>query len=252
MIRFLCSIALIAATTLGARAETITVFAAASLGDALTEAADLWADQTGNVARLNLAGSSTMARQIIQGAPADVFLSANVTWMDAVGDAGLIAPDTRRDLWANRLVLIAHGAGGDVPLTPEGLDGALGPDGRLAMGFVDAVPAGIYGRAALDHLGLWDGIATRVAQTDNVRAALTIVARGEAPLGVVYETDARAAPDTRIAAIFPTDSHPPITYPGAAIAGGNTELAAAFLDFLSGPQGQIIFETHGFTVLSAP
>ena len=191
-----------------ARAE-VTVFAAASLMGALDEVAAGWEDRTGGEVRLSYAGSSALARQIEAGAPADVFVSANVDWMDELGERGLTEPGSRRDLLSNRLVLV--GPAGAAPLALEpGLDlAALLDGGRLAMALVDAVPAGLYGREALRSLGLWGAVEPRVAQAENVRAALALVARGEAPLGVVYASDARAEPRVAVVATFPEGSHPP-------------------------------------------
>ncbi|MSU90419.1 molybdate ABC transporter substrate-binding protein [Rhodobacteraceae bacterium 2CG4] len=230
-----------------AAAGTVTVFAAASTREALDRAAEAWEAETGHEVVLSYAGSSALARQIQQGAPAQLFLSANADWMDVLQDEGLIDPDTRSDLLGNRLVLIAApGAVLPDPLAPGALARAL-DDERLAMALVDAVPAGIYGKAALAHLGLWDALAPKVAQADNVRAALALVARGEAPFGVVYATDAAAEPAVTVAARFPPDSHPPIRYPLAAMRDAGPE-ARALLRWLNGPQAAAIFRDHGFTV----
>ncbi|SFE56133.1 molybdate ABC transporter substrate-binding protein [Roseivivax sediminis] len=231
------------------RAAEITVFAAASLGPALEEAADAWAEQSGHRAVVSPAGSSALARQIAQGAPADVILSANPDWIDWLEDRDLIDSATRRVLMSNRLVLIARGAGDDsaTPVTADtDIAGDLG-DGRLAMALVQAVPAGIYGRQALTTLGQWEALAPRVAQADNVRAALALVALGEAPLGIVYATDAAGEKRVHVAGIFPEGSHDPILNPGAVTANAaEPEAARAFLDWLGGPAGRAILDAHGF------
>jgi molybdate transport system substrate-binding protein len=248
----LAALALLAASAMlspaGARAETVTVFAAASLKTAIDEIARGFADETGHEVALSLAGSSALARQIQHGAPADLFISANAGWMDAVEAEGLIAPETRIDLLANRIVLVAHGpAAAPVEIGP-GLElGGLLGDSRLAMALVEAVPAGIYGKAALEALGLWGAVAPRVAQADNVRAALALVAAGEAPLGIVYATDAMAEPRVSVLGAFPADSHPPIVYPAALLAG-HAPAAAEFLAYLRGPSARAVFTRQGFTL----
>ncbi|WP_425098183.1 molybdate ABC transporter substrate-binding protein [Tropicibacter sp. S64] len=227
-----------------ARADTVTVFAAASLKTALDEIAPLFEAESGHRLALSLAGSSALARQIEHGAPADVFISANVGWMDHLGALGLLEPGTRRDLLGNTLVLVGQGAPlEDWATLPDRLDG-----GRLAMALVDAVPAGIYGKEALISLGLWPQLETRVAQVDNVRAALALVALGEAPLGIVYATDAAAEPGVSVLAEFPSGSHAPILYPMAQIAGSG-EAAGDFLWFLRGEAARAVFEAQGFAVL---
>ncbi|MCB4457919.1 molybdate ABC transporter substrate-binding protein [Leisingera sp. McT4-56] len=226
----------------------ITVFAAASTKTALDEAAASFEAGTGRDVALSYAGSPALARQIQLGAPADVFISANPGWMDVLQKEGLIDETSRLDLLVNRLVLIAHGSG--VPpldLETADLAGLLG-ESRLAMALVDAVPAGIYGKAALTALGQWPAVAPKVAQTANVRAALALVASGEAPMGVVYATDARASPAVTVIAVFPASSHPPVIYPAAAVSGGKTAEAAAFLEYLHSPVAQEIFLQHGFGV----
>ena len=221
--------------------QTVTVFAAASTKTALDEIARAF---TGPPVTPVYAGTSALARQIQHGAPADIFLSANAAWMDALQNAGLIAAGTRRDLLSNRLALIAHGRHPPQQVTAAlDLPGLLG-GGRLAMALVDAVPAGIYGKAALQRLGLWDRVADRVAQTDNVRAALALVQLGEAPLGVVYASDALAAEGVTTLGLFPEDSHPPILYPVAQLAG--RDHARPFLDAMQA--GTAIWQRHGFGV----
>lgn len=224
----------------------VTVFAAASTMTALEQIAAAYETESGARVVLSFAGSSALARQIAAGAPADLFVSANPGWMDRLEAEGRIAPGTRRDLMGNRLVLVSHRPGAAIPLTVEGLRDAL-DGGHLAMALVDAVPAGIYGRATLENLGLWDALEGQVAQTDNVRAALMLVATGAAPLGIVYVTDAAAEPRVSIRAAFPAGSHPPITYPVAAITGSEGR-AAPFLAFLGSDTARGIFAAQGFTV----
>jgi len=233
-----------------AAAESVVVFAAASLKNALDDIALEWRSAEGGRATLVYAGSSVLARQIQQGAPADVLISANVDWMDALEKDGLIRTETRRDLLGNQLVLIAHGKDvAPIELAP-GVDlMALLGDQRLAMALVDAVPAGVYGKAALISLGIWDEIAPRVAQTDNVRAALALVARGEAPYGIVYATDAVAEAAVSVVATFPAKSHPPIVYPAAVTAESTNPAAPAFLAFLSSQAARPLFERQGFGVI---
>lgn len=225
----------------------VSVFAAASMKTALDEIAARFATETGETPILSFAGSSALARQIMQGAPAALFVSANAVWMDTLEAEGLILPDTRADIATGDLVLIAApDYAGDLTIGP-GVDlaGALAGE-RLAMALVDAVPAGLYGRAALQSLGVWDSVADRIAQADNVRAALRLVALGEAPLGIVYATDALAEPRVRVLGRFPPDSHPPIRYPAAVVAEFDTPRAREFLEFMTGPEGQEILKRHGF------
>ena len=229
-----------------AAAAGVTVFAAASLGEAMREVADRFEARAGIPVAVSAAASSALARQIEHGAPAGVFVSASADWMDHLEAEGLIAPGTRVDVASNALVLIGPAGAAPVALTAEALTARLG-SGRLAMALVDAVPAGIYGRAALRALGAWDAVAPHVAQTDNVRAALALVALGEAPLGVVYATDAAAEPRVAVLATFPEGSHPSIVYPAARTAGAADRAAAdAFLAFLAGPEGRAALAAAGF------
>lgn len=236
-------------------AAEITVFAAASVKTALDKAAADWQGAHGDKITVSYAGSPQLARQIQQGAPADIFISAAPEWMDTLAKDQLIDAASRRDLLGNTLVLIApEGQSAPVDLTAkDALAGRLGADGKLAMALVDSVPAGVYGKAALTKLNLWDSVSARVAQAENVRAALALVARGEAPLGVVYATDAHAEPKVTTVASFPADSHAPIIYPAALVtpdegAPAKPE-AAAFLDSLSSGPGRAAFEDEGFVVL---
>lgn len=247
LFRLTAGLALSALLALPAHAAEITVFAAASLRNALDQVAADWTARTGDKVVTSYAGSSALARQIEQGAPADLFISASVDWMDALDKAGAIRPDSRRDLLGNTLVLIAHDPQAR-PVDLPDLPARLGA-GPLAMAMVDSVPAGVYGKQALTHLGLWGAVSDRVAQADNVRAALALVALGEAPLGIVYATDARAEPRVHPVATFPADSHDPITYP-AALTTGADPAATAFLEALSAPQARAVFEAQGFAVLT--
>jgi molybdate transport system substrate-binding protein len=255
-------LALWAAATLPAAAADegsgdgdVLVFAAASLKNALDEIAAGLGRETGDKVTVAYAASSALARQIEQGAPADLFVSADLDWMDYLEQRGLIAKASRRNLLGNRLVLIApkESGLGEVRIAP-GLDLAgLLNGGRLAMADVRAVPAGKYGKAALEKLGAWRGVESRLAQAENVRAALALVSRGEAPLGIVYRTDAAADPRVRIVGVFPEDAHPPIIYPVALTAtGAGKTAAAAFLAHLRGSAAKAAFERQGFTMLDAP
>ena len=228
----------------------VTVFAAASMKNALEEIVALWQAETGGEAVLSLAGSSLLARQILQDAPADLYISANVQWMDEVEKAGRLVSGSRRDLVSNRLVLISPGnRKAEIDLRP-GLDlAALLDGGKLAMALVDAVPAGQYGKAALQHLGLWENVAPDVVQADNVRAALHYVATGEASYGIVYASDAAAEPRVFVAATFPAASHPPIRYPVAMLKQGDRAQTRSLLGFLTGNQAGKLFLKHGFSPL---
>lgn len=231
-----------------AGAEGVLVFAAASLKTALDEIATEYTERTGHDVTVSYAASSVLARQIQQGAPADVFISANPEWMDYLEQQGLLRPGTRSDLLGNSLVLIGAAGRpvlGDIRVVHD-LRAELG-EGFLAMALVDAVPAGIYGKAALQGLNQWEAVQDRVAQTDNVRAALALVATGAAPLGIVYRSDAQAEQRVSVVASFPTDLHPPIIYP-AAMTGNATGAARAFLDHLHGDAALAIFQEQGFSL----
>lgn len=232
-------------------AEEITVFAAASMTNAMAEIEERFEAATGHDLVVSLAGSSSLARQIQQGAPADVFISANPGWMDALETEGLLDAGSRFDLLNNSIVLVAHGVeAAPVEIGPD-LDLArLLGEGKLAMALVDAVPAGIYGKASLESLGLWDSVEAKVAQGDNVRAALALVALGEAPFGIVYATDAVAEDNVTVVGTFPAESHPPIVYPVAGIANRDNPAEAAFLDYLRGPEARQEFERQGFVVVA--
>jgi molybdate transport system substrate-binding protein len=231
--------------------KDVVILAAASLKNALDEASAAWTRQTGKSTRISYAASSALARQIEGGIPADIFISADVPWMDYVAERKLIKPASRLDYLGNQIVLIA-GRDSRIELEIDkgfNLRGALGSDGRLAMASVDAVPAGKYGKAALEHLGVWPSVSGRVAQAENVRMALTLVSRGEAPLGIVYRTDATSDPAVRIVGAFPAESHPPIIYPLALLARSTNPDAQAFVDYLKTPAASPFFQSKGFTIL---
>jgi molybdate transport system substrate-binding protein len=234
--------------------RALVIFAAASLKNALDEIAAAYAKEAGKVApKLSYAASNALAKQIEAGAPADLFISADLDWMDYVAGKSLIRPDSRLSLVGNRIVLIAPKDSSVALNLGPGLN--LGPalaGGRLAMGNIDAVPAGKYGKAALEKLGAWEGVKDKVAQADNVRAALLFVSRGEAPLGIVYQTDAAADPSVKVVGTFPEDTHPPIIYPVAITKDSPNPDATAFLAFLRGPAARGAFERQGFTVLNRP
>jgi len=241
--RFLAGL-LFAVWTSAAHAQAPTVLAAASLKDALDEVASAYPTRP----VIAYGSSAALARQIENGAPADLFISADLDWMDYVEKKNLLAPGTRRNLLGNRLVLIAPAKQPrklqPAPGFPVGK--ALG-SARIALADPNSVPAGKYAKAAFEKLGVWDQVAPRVAAAENVRAALALVARGETPLGVVYQTDANAERGVVVAGVFPVGTHPPIIYPVAALKSAR-EGTAKFLEFLSRPQSRAIFEKHGFAV----
>jgi molybdate transport system substrate-binding protein len=235
------------------QAQTLTVFAAASMKNALDDANAAFAQASGIKIVASYAASSALARQLENGAPADVFVSADLDWMDYAAQKKLIQDGSRVDLLRNALVLIA-------PATSTVSDVTVGPDldlpkllgnGRLVTGDVRAVPAGKYAKTALEKLGLWAKIENKIAMAENVRAALALVAREEAPLGIVYATDAKVEPRVRIVGVFPEDSHPPITYPIAATINAKPE-ATHYLAFLRADAARSILERYGFKVLPAP
>ncbi|WP_424972190.1 molybdate ABC transporter substrate-binding protein [Dinoroseobacter sp. S76] len=239
----LAALMLICATPLPAVAD-VTVFAAASLKNALEEIAADWSRETDETVTLTFAASSTIARQVDQGAPADVVFLANEAWMDWLEDRDRLRPGSRGVVTGNRLVLVASEPVSLAPAPGFPLADALGED-RLAMALVDAVPAGIYGKAALSTLGIWSEVAPLVAQTDNARTALALVATGEAPFGIVYASDAQADTRVRVAGAFPASSHPPIRYP-AALNADTTVEAEAFLARLHSDAARQVFARHGF------
>ena len=232
-------------------AQAQTVFAAASLKTALDAISAQWEKETGKKPTISYAASPALARQIEGAAPSDVFISADLDWMDYLAERKLIKPDTRGNLLGNRIVLVAP-KDSKVALTigPNApIAQALGADGKLSMANTDAVPAGKYGKAALEALGVWPSVSTRVAQAADVRAALTMVSRGEAPLGIVYQTDAAADPNVKIVGMFPENAHPAIIYPIAVTANSTHPDALNFVRYLASPAARPLWEKHGFSVM---
>jgi molybdate transport system substrate-binding protein len=226
----------------------LVIMAAASLQESLTALADQWEAKGEARPQLIFAGTSSLARQALSGAPADIFISADAQWMDQLEVVNIIAADAPQSLVQNALVLVApkqSKAAVDLANSAT-FDAALGR-GRLAIADPASVPAGRYAAAALEHFGLWDGLQDRITGSENVRAALALVERGETPLGIVYASDARASNKVRVIARFPAGSHPKIVYPAALLTGSNNRTAPRFLDFAHSPEGQAIFTAHGFT-----
>ena len=233
--------------------EKLTVFAAASLKNALDAVNAACEPDVGEAATISYAASSALARQIEHGAPADIFMSADLDWMAYLSDKNLTVRDTETRLLGNRIVLIAPADSSASTDIAAGFDlAALLGDGRLAMANVDAVPAGKYGKQALETLGVWASVEGKVAQAENVRAALALVSTGEAPLGIVYATDAAADPKIKVVATFPEDTHAPIIYPVARLVDSKDAEAPAFLKCLQTSKAKALFEEHGFTVLVPP
>ena len=252
MMRFLRVLAaslLMALAPLPAFAADVTVFGAASLSDALKEIAANYQKQSGKQVAVSLAASSVLARQIEASGGADVFISADLDWMDYLDNKSLIQHDTRENLLGNKLVLVAgKDVSTSIAIAPHfDLLGAL-KGGRLAMADPDSVPAGKYGRTALISLGAWNGVVNHVVNAENVRVALAYVARGEAPLGIVYETDAKADSNVKVVGVFPESSHQPILYPAALVKDAKPE-ARTFLAYLASPAARAVFEKDGFTFL---
>ncbi len=230
-----------------AHAEPVNVFAAASLKNALDEINTAWKSSSTQEAVGVYAASPALAKQIVEGAPADIFISADLNWMDELEKQTLIKTDTRRNLLGNTLVLIAPGGSGTKIALEPGVDllAAL-KGGRLAVGEVKAVPAGRYAKAALESLGAWEAVSGHLAEQVNVRAALQLVARGEAPLGIVYGSDANAETKVEVAGTFPESSHPPIIYPVAIVASSNNPAAVEYVNYLGSEEAAAIFAKHGF------
>ena len=235
---------------LAAHAQGLTVFAAVSLTDVMKQIGTMWQAQGHAAPRFSFASSSTLARQIEQGAPANLFASADEQWMDYLAKRDLIVPATRHDLLCNDLVLVVPANQKKHIDIGPGFDlaGLLGPNGRIAVGDPAHVPAGIYAKQALTKLGLWDSVAQRLAPSEDVRAALLLVERGEAPAGIVYSTDAAASPGVAIAGTFPASSHDPIVYPFAVTKSGDSQDARDFLAFLQSAAAMQAFEKRGFGV----
>jgi molybdate transport system substrate-binding protein len=235
----------------GAQGSDLVVFAAASLKNALDAINAQWQKETGKSAKISYAASNTLAKQIEEGAPAQMFISADIPWMDYVEKKDLIKTETRSNLLGNRIVLIAPKDKAKAVDIKPGFDLAkLLGDGRLAVANVESVPAGKYAKASLQKLGIWDSVSGRLAQADNVRGALTFVSRGEAPAGIVYQTDAAADKGVTIIGMLPEDTHPPIIYPIALTKSAGPE-AAAFLAYIKSAKAKPLFEKEGFTVLGA-
>lgn len=243
----LAALALAACGSQGVGQRGPVVLAAASLQDALSDAADVWTAEGHARPVLSFAGTPAIARQVESGAPADLFISADEEWMERLSADGHVRAGTAAVIAENALVLVAPtDASAAVDLAdPASIRTALG-ESRLAMADPDSVPAGRYGKAALEAIGAWKSVSGRIAAAQNVRAALALVERGAVPLGIVYATDAEAAPDVRVVASFPASSHPPIRYPAALLTASKHKDAAAFLAFLQTPAARAAFVRHGF------
>lgn len=244
----LFAVALIAAP---AAADDLTIFAAASLKNAAEDIGKAYEAAGKGKVVYSFASSADLAKQIENGAPASIFISADKKWMDYVQEKNLIVPDSRRDLLGNTLTLIApkdSSLSADFKAGNVDLASLIG-DSKLAMGDPESVPAGRYGKAALEKLGLWTSVEPKVARTKDVRAALALVERGEAAAGVVYRTDALVSDKVKIAGEFPEDSHPPIVYPIAIVAEHNDDAANAFYSYLTGDEARAVFEKYGFSIL---
>lgn len=233
-----------------ARADEVTVFAAASLTNALDEIKENFTAATRHTVRASYAASSALAKQIEQGAPAHVFASADLKWMDYLAGTALINPDSRFNLLGNTLVLVAPA---DSPMVRQELTratdiAALAGPGRIATGNPDSVPVGLYFRQAMERTGQWGKVQSKLAATDSVRSALAFVERGEVPLGVVYATDAALSKKVKVVGVFPESLHDPITYPFALVAGKETAAARAFLDYIRKSQAKGVFAKYGFKV----
>ena len=234
-----------------ATATEITVFAAASTTNALTEIAKIYESEGSGKVALSFASSSTLAKQIEHGAPADVFLSADTSWMQYLEEKKLLEPESRSGLLGNRIVLIVPAASGvqSVTISPQlDLAALLGKDGLLSVGDPAHVPVGKYAKTALENLKLWPQVENRIAPAKDVRAGLALVERAESPLGIVYATDAAISDKVRVVGVFPADSHPQIDYPVAAVKGAKSSAASAFIKFLSTPQAKEIWVKYGFVV----
>lgn len=249
MAGLLAALALLVPAAARAEDQRVLVFAAASMKQAIDQAAKNFAAMTGTTVTPSYAASSALAKQISEGAPADIFISADLDWMNFLANKNLIRPDTRINLAGNKLVLIAPAQSVklDIKIEPKFRLAEALAGGRLAIAEPNSVPAGKYAKAALQKLLVWDSIAGRLAPTENVMAAMILVARGEAPLGIVYGSDAAADERVRVIDTFPETTHPPIVYPAAVTARSNAPDAAKFLAFLSSPDGRSILKDLGFT-----
>ncbi|MDP6788452.1 MAG: molybdate ABC transporter substrate-binding protein [Rhodospirillales bacterium] len=235
----------------GPARSAVLLFAAASTTTAMEEAMGAFAGRGLGAVRASFAGSSALAQQIANGAPADIFVSANRQWMDFLSREKAIVAASRVDLWGNRLALIVPVSAPPTPFVASAfpLARALG-DGRLALGDPDHVPGGLYARRALENLGVWDGVAARLAPMADVRAALALVERGEAAAGVVYATDARVTRRVRVVGLLPADSHPPIVYPAAIVAGRDRPQVRRFFDFLTSAEAAAVFARRSFVAVA--
>jgi molybdate transport system substrate-binding protein len=236
-----------------AQEKSLTVFAAASMKNALDDVDAAFTKKSGIAVAVSYAASSALIKQIEEGAPADVFVSADLDWMDYGSQKKLVQDNTRMNLLGNRLVLIAPKDSqiGNITIGPNVDLAKIAGDGRIVTADVRAVPAGKYAKAAFEKLGIWSAIEPKLAMAENVRAALTLVARGEGVLGIVYETDAKVEPNVKIVGVFPEDSHPPIVYPVALTTTAKAN-AAGYLEYLRSQTAKSIFEHYGFTVLLKP
>lgn len=250
-VRFVAALLLATLAPCAALAADVTVFGAASLKEALDAQARLFEKATGHTVVVSYGASNALARQIEAGAPADIFISADLDWMNYLDQRRLLMPRTRIDLLRNTLVLIAPASSRAALDVRPGFDlaGALA-GGKLAMANPDSVPAGIYGRRALEHLGVWSAVEGQVARAENVRAALALVSRDEAPFGIVYATDALADKGVRVVGTFPAASHPAIVYPAALIRASRSPFARDFLGYLGSGRAKPVWERYGFRVAS--
>jgi molybdate transport system substrate-binding protein len=249
----LVGVSLAGAVLPNARGADVTVFAAASVKEAMDDQARRFEAATGGKVIVAYGPSNALARQIEAGAPADLFLSADLDWMNYLEGRKLLIPDTRTNLLRNTLVLVAPaGSAAKLPIAPKfGLAAALGTE-KLAMANPDSVPAGKYGRRALETLGVWAAVEKKVARTESVRAALALVSRGEAPFGIVYGTDAMADKSVRVVDTFPADTHPAIVYPVALLTTGKSTAAKPLLEYLRSPAARPVWEKHGFGLAQPP
>jgi molybdate transport system substrate-binding protein len=247
ILKSIAIVSTIALSIATARAENLNVFAAASMKTALDQIGTAWKAKSGHEIVATYGSSATLAKQIEQAAPVDIFISADLAWMDELASKKLIIAESRSNLAGNTLVLVqAKGAGLDSNI--ENLANTLGAD-KIALGDVKSVPAGKYAKAALESLKLWSAIEPYVVMQDNVRSALALVARGETKLGIVYGSDAKSESKVEVLATFPETSHPKIIYPAAIVTTSKNSDAQAFLDFLASNDSQLIFEKNGFTLL---
>jgi molybdate transport system substrate-binding protein len=227
--------------------RNVLVFAAASLKTSLDEVNAQFQHETGHRVVVSYGASSTLAKQIEGGAPADVFISADMDWMNDLAERRLIDSSTRVALLGNRIVLVTPAsARREVAIVPNFPLATLLGSGRLAMAEPDSVPAGRYGKAALERLGVWSSVQSRIAPAEDVRAALALVARGDVPFGIVYQTDAIEEPKVVIAGVFPTETHPPIVYPVAVLARSRSDAARSYVEYLRSQAARVIFERRGF------